>query len=300
MCPGLQHPLWKPLQWPCLGLTPPPARDPCPEVARRLGKREHFCPWSHRSDGWTWGLLEPRAAPLCVQRKMQKLTHSPLLQLGKLRPRICESVEGKRKKSSFVLKDSYITLIISLNSSVFILWIPQRTLNMVIPVAIWQIRKKTKTPKVNAFFKSTHKLSPRLSDSKAFVHVQKEEAGRRGRGLILCQALCQVTSSSGSPLLLPSLLWARHNYTHFRGKKIEFLGMRVLAKATQAVSSQARPQSRLNFHPLTLLNDNEPQSLGLFPALPLASVWFGENCLLLSTSVSSSELWKDRQCLSGL
>ena len=145
---------------------------------------------------------------------------------------------------------------------------------------------------MNAFFKSTHKLSPRLSDSKAFVHVQKEEAGRRGRGLILCQTLCQVTSSSGSPLLLPSLLWGRRNYTHFRGKKIEVLGMGVLAKATQAVSSQARPQSRLNFHPLTLLNDNEPQSLGLFPALPLASMWFGENCLLLSTSVSSSELWK--------
>lgn len=33
------------------GLTPPPTRDPCPEVARRLGKREHFCPRSHCSAG---------------------------------------------------------------------------------------------------------------------------------------------------------------------------------------------------------------------------------------------------------
>lgn len=48
--------------------------------------------------------------------------------------------------------------------------------------------------------------------------------------------------------------------------------MGLFAKATQAVSSQTRPQSRLNSHLLMLLDDNEPQSLGLFPALPLTSV----------------------------
>lgn len=48
--------------------------------------------------------------------------------------------------------------------------------------------------------------------------------------------------------------------------------MGQFAKATQAASSRTRPQSRLNSHPLTLLEDNEPQSLGVFPALPLTSV----------------------------
>ena len=48
--------------------------------------------------------------------------------------------------------------------------------------------------------------------------------------------------------------------------------MGQFAKATQAASSRTRPQSRLNSHLLTLLDDNEPQSLRLFPALPLTSV----------------------------
>ena len=50
--------------------------------------------------------------------------------------------------------------------------------------------------------------------------------------------------------------------------------MGLFAKATQAVSSQTRPQSRLNSHLLMLLDDNEPQSLGLpSPATNQCVIW---------------------------